>query len=32
MQRRNGRLMDFIVEDGQVAGFTFRGYEARRVD
>lgn len=31
MQRRNGRLMDFTVEDGQVTGFKFRGFEARRV-
>ncbi len=31
MQRRNGRLMDFIVEDGKVTGFKFRGFEARRV-
>jgi len=32
MQRRNGRLMDFTVEDGQVTGFTFREVEAKRVD
>lgn len=32
MQRRNGLLMDFIVENGQVTGFRFREVEARRVD
>jgi hypothetical protein len=32
MQRRNGRLIDFLVEDGKVTGFKFRGFEARRVD
>ena len=31
MQRRNGLLMDFIVEDGQVTGFKFREVEARKV-
>ncbi len=32
MQRRNGLLMDFTVEDGQVTGFKFREVEARRVN
>ena len=32
MQRRNGLLMDFIVKEGQVTGFRFRGFEARRID
>ncbi len=32
MQRRNGLLMDFTVEDGQVTGFKFREVEAKRVD
>jgi hypothetical protein len=32
MQRRNGLLLEFTVEDGQVTGFTFRGFEAKRID
>ena len=32
MERRTGRLMDFTVEAGQVTGFKFRDFEARRVD
>lgn len=32
MQRRNGLLMDFIDKDGEVVGFKFRGFEARRVE
>ena len=31
MQRRNGLLMDFKVEEGKVTGFTFREVEAKRV-
>ncbi len=31
-ERRTGRLMDFTVEDGQVTGFKFRDFEAKRVD
>ena len=32
MERRTGRLMDFTVEAGQVTGFKFRDFEAKRVD
>ena len=32
MQRRNGLLMDFIVENGEVTGMVFREVEAKRVD
>ena len=32
MQRRNGLVMDFIVEDGNVTGMVFREVEARKVD
>ena len=32
MELRTGRLMDFTVEAGQVTGFKFRDFEARRVD
>lgn len=32
MELRTGRLMDFTVEDGRVAGFKFRDFEARRID
>lgn len=32
MERRTGSLMDFTVEDEKVIGFTFRDFEARRVE